>query len=225
MYTLGRTLVLVLIGISQAIAMDPFEPQMTLPQITFPANKTCGEVNVFYTGLTAYHPLVISRGFDPVQTDIALRNDTANLVKAGFNVYVLFQGPDQPVSNLGDRMKGRVWDVTGVGWGIRNSTMLELVDRFEGMNDLTIENFGQHVNRESANLIEFREEAPLTPTVFNWSPTSLAQSVVRHVPLIEDCTDKPGTLYAYEENCPPELCEKVTVVTSGSLEELLEGIQ
>ncbi|KAJ0375868.1 hypothetical protein COL26b_005843 [Colletotrichum chrysophilum] len=96
-------------------ASDP----IPTPKITFPTNATCGEVNVFYTGLTAYHPLVLSRGFDPVQTDIALRNDTANLVKAGFNVY--------------DRMKGRRWGVTGVGWGIRNSTMLELVNRFEGI--------------------------------------------------------------------------------------------
>ncbi|KAF3008046.1 hypothetical protein E8E14_005487 [Neopestalotiopsis sp. 37M] len=200
MYTLRQTLTLALTGISPVIAMDPFDSQMALPPITFPTNRSCGEVNVFYTGLTAYHPLVLSRGFDPVATDIALRNDTANLVKAGFNVY------DQPASNLGDRMKGRVWDVTGVGWGIRNSTMIELVDLFEN------------------NLLEYREEAPLTPTVFNWSPTSLAQSVIRHVPLIEDCTDKPGTLYGYEENCPPDLCEKVTVVTSGSLEELLEGI-
>ncbi|KAF5502048.1 hypothetical protein CGCA056_v013866 [Colletotrichum aenigma] len=160
--------------------------------ITFPTNATCGEVNVFYTGLTAYHPLVLSRGFDPVQTDIALRNDTANLVKAGFNVY--------------DRMKGKRWGVTGVGWGIRNSTMLELVNHFE------------------ENINQYREAEPLAPLVFNWSPTSLAESVTRHVPLRDDCTGKPGTLYAYEENCPPELCEKTTVVTSGSLEELLQGI-
>ncbi|KAF4815791.1 hypothetical protein CGCTS75_v012895 [Colletotrichum tropicale] len=183
-------------------ASDP----IPTPKITFPTNATCGEVNVFYTGLTAYHPLVLSRGFDPVQTDIALRNDTANLVKAGFNVYVLFQGPDQPASNIADRMEGRRWGVTGVGWGIRNSTMLELVNRFE------------------ENINQYREAEPLAPLVFNWSPTSLAESVTRHVPLRDDCTGKPGTLYAYEENCPPELCEKTTVVTSGSLEELLQGI-
>lgn len=46
---------------------------------------------------------------------------------------VLFQGPDQPASNIADRMEGRNWDVTGVGWGIRNSTMLELVNLFEGI--------------------------------------------------------------------------------------------
>lgn len=31
--------------------------------------------------------------------------------------------------------------------------------------------------------------------VFNWGPTTLAESVIRHVPLREDCTGKPGTLY------------------------------
>lgn len=31
--------------------------------------------------------------------------------------------------------------------------------------------------------------------VFNWGPTTLAESVIRHVPLKEDCTGKPGTLY------------------------------
>ncbi|KAK2601138.1 hypothetical protein N8I77_010608 [Diaporthe amygdali] len=103
-------------------------------------------------------------------------------------------------------MEGRNWDVTGVGWGIRNSTMLELVNLFE------------------ENVNQYREAAALTPLVFNWSPTSLAESVIRHVPLREDCTGRPGALYAYEENCPPELCEKVTVVTSGSLDELLQGI-
>lgn len=46
---------------------------------------------------------------------------------------VLFQGTDQPASNIADRMKGRSWGVTGVGWGIRNSTLVELVERFEGI--------------------------------------------------------------------------------------------
>ncbi|KAM0544812.1 hypothetical protein ACHAPJ_011642 [Fusarium lateritium] len=75
------------------------------------------------------------------------------------------------------------------------------------------------------NLIDYRETEPLAPIVFNWSPTSLAESVIRHVPLNEDCTDKPETLYGYEENCPPELYEKATVVTSGDLDELLTGIE
>lgn len=46
---------------------------------------------------------------------------------------MLFQGTDQPASNIADRMEGRKWDITGVGWGIRNSTLVELVNRFEGI--------------------------------------------------------------------------------------------
>lgn len=39
------------------------------------------------SGLAAYHPVVKSLGWDPVKLDRNLRNDTASLVKAGFNVY------------------------------------------------------------------------------------------------------------------------------------------
>ncbi|KAG6354955.1 hypothetical protein INS49_004036 [Diaporthe citri] len=61
-------------------------------------------------------------------------------------------------------MEGRSWGVTGVGWGIRNSTLFELVERFE------------------ENINQYRQAAPLTPMVFNWGPTTLAESVIRHVP-------------------------------------------
>ncbi|KAK1461259.1 hypothetical protein CMEL01_14895 [Colletotrichum melonis] len=180
---------------------------LRLSQITYPSNVGCGEVNVFYTGLPAYHPYVNAQHYDPVDVDKELRNDTAALVRAGFNVHVLFQGPDQPITNIADRMNGTHWGVTGVGFGQRGAPILDVVTRFED------------------NLHQFRENAPLTPTVFNWGPTTLAASVIRHIPLKEDCSNKPGKLIAYEEVCPPELCKKVTVVTSGSLEELLKGIE
>lgn len=54
----------------------------------------------------------------------------------------------------------------------------------------TIANAIHHL--ESVN--QYREAAPLAPLVFNWSPTSLAESVIRHVPLREDCTGRPGRL-------------------------------
>lgn len=47
----------------------------------------CGEVNVFYTGFPAYHPLVEAQGWDPVRVDVGLRNDTQNLINAGYNVH------------------------------------------------------------------------------------------------------------------------------------------
>ncbi|KAK1495005.1 hypothetical protein CABS01_11233 [Colletotrichum abscissum] len=146
---------------------------------------------------------MIAEHYDPVDVDKELRNDTAALVRSGVNVH----SPDQPITNIADRMNGTHWDVTGVGFGQRGAPILDVVTRFED------------------NLHQFRENAPLTPTVFNWGPTTLAASVIRHVPLKEDCSDKPGKSIAYEEVCPPELCEKVTVVTSGSLEELLKGIE
>ncbi|KXH44891.1 hypothetical protein CNYM01_09688 [Colletotrichum nymphaeae SA-01] len=205
-YSLEAIFTFVLLG-STTASSGP----LRLPQITYPSNVGCGEVNVFYTGLPAYHPYVIAQHYGPVDVDKELRNDTAALVKAGFNVYVLFQGPDQPITNIADRMNGTHWGVTGVGFGQRGATILDVVTRFEGIYFY--------------NLHQFRENAPLTPTVFNWGPTTLAASVIRHVPLKEDCLNKPGKLIAYEEVCPPELCEKVTVVTSGSLEELLKGIE
>lgn len=51
------------------------------------------------------------------------------------------------------------------------------------------------------NLWQFQKSAPLVPTVFNWGPNSLAESVVRHVPLNEDCTDKPGKLIVSVFSC------------------------
>lgn len=71
----------------------PFQLMLVAERSTSSTRKSGKEhmkvraTNLLDSGLTAYHPLVISRGFDPVATDIALRNDTANLVKAGFNVY------------------------------------------------------------------------------------------------------------------------------------------
>ncbi|KAL2880311.1 hypothetical protein SGCOL_004360 [Colletotrichum sp. CLE4] len=203
-YSLANIFSFALLG--SAAATPGLVGQPHLPKIVYPSNVGCGDVNVFYTGLPAYHPYVIAQNADAVVIDRQLRNDTAALVKAGFNVRILFQGPDQPVTRIGERLNGTDWGVTGVGWGQRGATILDVVTRFED------------------NLHQYRENAPLTPTVFNWGPTTLAESVIRHVPLNEDCATKPGKLIAYEEVCPPELCEKVTVVTSGSLDELLAGI-
>jgi hypothetical protein len=46
-----------------------------------------GEVNIFYTGFPPHHPLVEAQGWDPIRVDIGLRNDTLNLISAGYNVY------------------------------------------------------------------------------------------------------------------------------------------
>ncbi|KAH7138622.1 hypothetical protein B0J11DRAFT_588050 [Dendryphion nanum] len=172
----------------------------------FPTNSGCGEVNVFYTGFTAYHPYVFEQGHDPHEVDPRLKKGIASLVRAGYNVRVLFQGPEQPVSNIADRMKGTRWDVDGQGLGLRAHANATATRRFED------------------NLYQFQRSAPLAPTVFNWGPDSFAESVVRRVPLKEDCTNKPGKLIAYEEICDPSVCEKITVVLDGDLDKLLEGV-
>ncbi|KAH7128830.1 hypothetical protein B0J11DRAFT_525923 [Dendryphion nanum] len=178
---------------------------LTPPYPNFPIDVSCGEVNVFYTGFTAYHPYVIAQGLDPHEVDPRLRRGISSLVKAGYNVRVLFQGPEQPVSNIVDRMKGTRWDVSAQGIGLRAYANATATRRFED------------------NLYEFQRSAPLAPTVFNWGPDSFAESVIRRIPLKEDCTNKPGKLIAYEEVCDPGVCEKVTVILDGDLNKLLEG--
>ncbi|PVI05808.1 hypothetical protein DM02DRAFT_684260 [Periconia macrospinosa] len=173
---------------------------------TFPTNMSCGEVNVFYTGFTAYHPYVLAQGLEGAEVDPRLRNGTANLIKAGYNVRVLFQGPEQPVSNVADRMKGTKWHVDAQGMGIRAYANATATRRFEDV------------------LYQFQRSAPNAPTVFNWGPDSFAEAVIRRIPLKEDCKNKPGKLIAYEEICEPDVCEKVTVILDGDMEKLLEGI-
>uniref|UniRef100_A0A8H7K7U3 Uncharacterized protein n=1 Tax=Bionectria ochroleuca TaxID=29856 RepID=A0A8H7K7U3_BIOOC len=188
-----------------ALAIPKPSTSQSHTKINYPTNVGCGEVNVFYTGFPAHHQMVIDQGYNVTAVDISLRNEAANLVKAGFNVYVLFQGPDQPVSNIADRMAGTQWGIDAVGWGQRGAGNAEVTYRFED------------------NLHQYRESAPLTPTVFNWGPDTLSESITRRVSLKEDCTDNPGKLLAYEEICDPTLCEKITVILNGSLEDLLKG--
>ncbi|VUC29464.1 unnamed protein product [Clonostachys rosea] len=188
-----------------ALALPKSSVKENHTKINYPTNAGCGEVNVFYTGFPAHHQMVIDQGANITAVDISLRNEAAKLVKAGFNLYVLFQGPDQPVSNIADRMAGTHWGVDAVGWGQRGYRNPEVTYRFED------------------NLHQYRESAPLTPTVFNWGPETFAEAVTRRVPLNEDCADKPGKLLGYEEICDPEICEKITVVLNGSLEDLLKG--
>ncbi|KIV91678.1 hypothetical protein PV10_06192 [Exophiala mesophila] len=49
-------------------------------------NPGCGDVDVFFTGLPPFHPLVIEQGFDPNMVNNALRRDAAEIVEAGYNL-------------------------------------------------------------------------------------------------------------------------------------------
>ncbi|KAF2871667.1 hypothetical protein BDV95DRAFT_46313 [Massariosphaeria phaeospora] len=175
----------------------------------FPINKGCGEVNVFYTGFPAFHPYVAAQGYNTTEVNTGLRKGAAILVKAGYNVRILFQGPDEPASTIGERMKGEHWDVTAQGMGLRGFGNGTATLRFEDNN------------------YEFQRAAPQAPTVYNWGPPSFSETVIRRVPLLEDCAkmNKTGTLIAYEEVCDPSICTTTTVILDGDMDKLLEGIE
>lgn len=84
---------------------------------------------------------------------MGLRNGTYELLKAGYNVQgkqsqlqilqqtsyarltshiVAFQGPEQPLSNFEERLEGKHWDVTAIGFGIRGYRNDTATRRFEG---------------------------------------------------------------------------------------------
>ncbi|KAH8121180.1 hypothetical protein ACSS6W_009926 [Trichoderma asperelloides] len=155
--------------------------------ITAPTIRQCGEVNVFYTGFPGYHPLVLAQGWDPVRVEIGIRNETANLVKAGYNVHAVWAGVEVPISEIEDRMdqSGVNWDVTAVGFGIRGATLEPIVERFEDLIEL------------------YARKTPHARIVFNHSPESFIWSVAHRIALAEDCgaAGKPGRLIGYEEIC------------------------
>lgn len=41
-------------------------------------------------------------------------------------------GPEEPITVLENELRGISWDGTGVGYGVRGSSMPELTVRFEG---------------------------------------------------------------------------------------------
>lgn len=102
---------------------------------------------------------MIAQGLDPHEVDGRLRKGAAGIVKAGYNLRgkyphlhqqprrfflqksmltfiffapVLFQGPEQPVTNIGDRLQGTEWGATGQGMGIRGYANATATLRFEG---------------------------------------------------------------------------------------------
>ena len=149
-------------------APHPGPPQSSKP-------TGCGEVDIIFTGLPPYHPLVTSQGFDPAVVDAALRADAARIVASGYNLRVVLVGPEQPVSVLEDQMRGVKWDGTGVGYGVRGSRREDLTIRLEEIIQL------------------YRDEARWAPIMFDHSPDSAFWAVERHFPLSENCTGSPGT--------------------------------
>ncbi|KAK7222965.1 hypothetical protein V2G26_010968 [Clonostachys chloroleuca] len=134
-------------------------------------------------GLPPYHPFVIEGGWDPVKVDVALRKDVNATLEAGYNVQIVWAGPGWPQEDFAKYLKGTKWDVTGIGFGMRASTIAEVVTLFEG------------------EVFLFHQKTPNVPTVFNRGPDSLLWSVQRRFPLSSDCKGKPGKLIGYNELC------------------------
>ncbi|KAK5467342.1 hypothetical protein LTS15_000314 [Exophiala xenobiotica] len=135
---------------------------LTMAAPSWPPKPSCGDLDIIFTGLPPYHPLVTAQGFDPAAVDAALRGDAAEVVKAGYNlrgslwtghgfqlrfldlaflatvtdthhnVAVVLMGPEQPLSVLSGQMDGINWDGTGVGYGVRGSSLENLTLRFAG---------------------------------------------------------------------------------------------
>lgn len=107
-------------------------------------------LNFASRGLPPFHPLVLEQGFDPNMVDNALRRDAAEIVEAGYNlrgesrtwrnaisadaylIIVVLAGPEQDVGIYADRLKGRKWQGTGVGYGVRGTRLPDLTIRLEG---------------------------------------------------------------------------------------------
>jgi hypothetical protein len=118
-----------------------------------PKPATCGQLNVFLTGLSGYHPLVAAQGFDPAVIDATLRADHQRIIDAGYNCrckshifpwsQVEFSDhkltASRTVSLFGpekiDDLKGEISDVrfdgVGVGAGVRASVVPELTIHLE----------------------------------------------------------------------------------------------
>ncbi|KAK0751352.1 hypothetical protein B0T18DRAFT_426006 [Schizothecium vesticola] len=142
-----------------------------------PQKFSCGEINVLFTGLPPYHPLVKAQGADPAQVDAALRADAANIRKQGYNLRVILLGPEKNITTLTSYLgipetadgTPRPWDGTGVGFGVRGSAMAQLTVWFEEV------------------VTAFRTGAPRAPIMFDFSPGTAGWAVERHFPIEEDC--------------------------------------
>ncbi|KAK3368792.1 hypothetical protein B0H63DRAFT_529161 [Podospora didyma] len=164
--------------VGAAAAASRFAPYQT-PKLA------CGSVNLLFTGLPAYHPLVTQQGFDPALIDAAVRADSASLLKAGYNVRVVLMGPEQNISVLANRIPGTNWNGVGVGNGVRSAGLPELIVRFEDILQL------------------YHERVPRAPVLFNYisNSTLFLWAAQRHFPLANNCTNSPGKDLGFEVYC------------------------
>ncbi|KAI1357712.1 hypothetical protein F5Y08DRAFT_351852 [Xylaria arbuscula] len=168
----------------------------------------CGQVDVFYTGFPPYHPLVGAQGWDMDRVAIGIRDDTVGLVEAGYNVHVVWAGPEVSITTLEERLdqKHVEFDLMGIGPGMRGAKLPIVIERFEDLIDM------------------YKRRRPETPIVFNYNPESFLWSVEHRIPMREDChgLKKYGQLYGYEEICDDQCTqtEKKVRASKASHDEL-----
>ncbi|KAH7310618.1 hypothetical protein B0I35DRAFT_481924 [Stachybotrys elegans] len=143
----------------------------------------CGEVNIFFTGLPAHHPIVAAIGLNTTMVDVMLRRDAARVIAAGYNLKVVHMGPEIDMSVMEEAMQGQTWHGTGVGYGMRGSQRPDVTIRFEEVLEL------------------FRSEASDAPTMFNYNGDTFTWALQRRMPLASDCADSPGIDYGYDVHC------------------------
>ncbi|EXJ63244.1 hypothetical protein A1O7_03691 [Cladophialophora yegresii CBS 114405] len=152
----------------------------------FPPSKLpgCGELDIIFTGLPPYHPLVIQQGFNASAVDAGLRHDAADIVKAGYNLRgVVLMGPEQDINVLAKQTNGVRWDGTGIGYGVRGSHLEDLTVRFGDIVQL------------------YRDKAPQAPILFDYSPVTALWAIQRRFPLSSNCTKSPGKDLGFEVFC------------------------
>ncbi|KAK0721777.1 hypothetical protein B0T26DRAFT_600207, partial [Lasiosphaeria miniovina] len=126
-----------------------------------------------YSGLPAFHPLVRDiPGLDPKVVDAALKAEAAGIRNAGYNLRVVYMGPEQNSSILANRLADGRWDGVGVGAGIRVTTKPEATVYLEKIFQL------------------FSDRAHLAQIFLNYNANSTLSALQRHFP-ISGCT-KPG---------------------------------
>ncbi|EMD00687.1 hypothetical protein BAUCODRAFT_135482 [Baudoinia panamericana UAMH 10762] len=145
---------------------------------------TCGSVNLIFTGLPPYHPLVEAQGFNGSAVNAGLRADAADLISHGYNTRVVLMGPEVDISVLDGRLNDTAWDITGIGYGVRGSNREDLTLRFKDIVQL------------------YHSQAPGAPIVFDHSFTTALWAVQQQLPLIGgNCTNTPGKDLGFEIYC------------------------
>lgn len=104
-------------------------------------------------------------------------------------------GPEKDYTKiLKEQMAGIEWHGTGVGYGLRSSRLQNLTIQLEGIVSRNSSHMMKLTNTSFSDvLILLHDKAPKAPIMFNYNAESFHWAVERRLPLLDDCTDNPGT--------------------------------